>query len=1757
MRSFINRFDLVVLFLFFMGFGALSFGSESRLDPALGFVVSPVGKEVVSRSFVVLIDPGPSLVSASLQLEDESNTIVREFSLSAQTNFSAGVSLEGLENGSYSLIVSLCDGSHCEEVVRPLRVENPPLEADATPNEGILPLPINQEIEKETRAPLVEEKEEIPPQDETTPRIEKRPGKEEIIPIPLPQPAPITLFPSNIFGLTLLREPGGDTVARSSGDPIQILPGRYDADIAFSDFFISSIRWVNLQLVNDGQLVNVDLQTKVSPFSHRDVWFEPVSSLVVSYGFDFDSAELRLPTPKGERINLFFCSLFSFSDHSCEVQWLPVPREKDSFVWSMRSKGGIFSFVRRLKEPPIAPPKREIIFSNLKGEFYVVSLPDETDTEKKGPFENTPVSLAQGRYDVLFHFFESPFSFIRLRDANIDHSGTVLKLEGFPSALKDANEAEEWWVYSDYFFEDGSFRVSKRFDSVWQACLSLDEGSKSCRKWEWQKKSEIKPGWNAFLFYRKTPPDLNEVFSPFAEYDLNLVQAIQWLHRLHSNKRYFLGVDAQESYDALRTLFSEIQMNLECDPTSSPIVSRVDRVSDSEEISPEIGSWADSASDSLDEKSKKSDISPDSRVPGPPFGLPSDYFSPGNPLFFTNGWEELFPSSPEWRQRENNVSCDGVTLSNQFSFGGAPPDTEKEVFLGASRSRVKQRFVLSNDTNQIQTRVLSTRFVSPFSVVISDTNTFYPSSIYQLVPARKVTVTVFSSEDGTMVPLTYTYALDTTLRFAGDNLSSAGFYSMEDMLQSGFSPRTVVHRLRNQTIVETLLEITLLPSQSVLVDPVFDLGSSSNYSAAWNGGSASDFLGNINNSSAPNTRVAGTSVQLVNVDNNAYSNDLLIAAPYADVNSKTDAGAVYLIRDIDTKSGTLDLANTDNFAIRWNGASASDNLGYGNLQSAGVQLVNADNNLGSNDLLITASLADTTAASNAGSVYLIKDINTFVGVRDLINTPFFSVRWDGNSASDKLGSSNSDNVNFGGGGEGVQLVNVDGNAYSNDLLITASLADGVGRSNNGIVYLVRDIDKLSGVYLFNTTSNFSASWVGSRASDFLGATINSGLGVQFVNVDGNTHSNDLLITASGGDCGLTNNGCVYLFKDINTLFGEFDLNNSSNYAVRWAGARGADALGATIGTGGAVFSGGLGVQLVNTDGNVAVNDLLLCASLADSPITNAGSAYLIKDINVLSGNQDLNDSTKFNVRWSPYTNGDRLCHTNGGSRGMQLVNIDGNSSSNDLLLSSYVLDANSKADAGGVYLIKDINTLSGIFDLSQATSYNAFWSGSQAGDTLSSGVSTGASVQLVNVDNNAYANDLLLNAPLADTVAANTGAVYLIRDINLLSGTYDLNNADFFTVRWAPASANDNLTDNNMSGSSVQLVNVDNNAYSNDLLIAAPYADVNSKTDAGAVWLIRDIDKLSPGVKSLDNSANYAVLWNGSRASDFLGSAQSSGSSVQLINIDNNAYSNDLLITDINSDNPYTDAGSVYVIRAIDSYVGARDLNNADFFSIRYSGGSAGDQLGETLYSSSGAQLVNVDNNAYSNDLILTASLADINSKTNAGAVYLLRDAVTANASDYSFVLSLPTACTDGKGAIVNCVDPCTCIRGWIETTDVNGNADQNQVAPDGQTATVPFFVYDNQSTTSSDLNILLDLNASLPASLVLKASQSASGYQGQCSGNPNSGCIVVSTTATSVGKATYTAGAQDLNIWFWGDFISVSPGDTDRNVDSNSRSPY
>jgi len=195
-------------------------------------------------------------------------------------------------------------------------------------------------------------------------------------------------------------------------------------------------------------------------------------------------------------------------------------------------------------------------------------------------------------------------------------------------------------------------------------------------------------------------------------------------------------------------------------------------------------------------------------------------------------------------------------------------------------------------------------------------------------------------------------------------------------------------------------------------------------------------------------------------------------------------------------------------------------------------------------------------------------------------------------------------------------------------------------------------------------------------------------------------------------------------------------------------------------------------------------------------------------------------------------------------------------------------------------------------------------------------------------------------------------------------------------------------------------------------------------------------------------------------------------------------------------------------------------------------------------------------NTAGTYELRFSATGATADANTTSGTNRTMT--IQAPAADYTFALAYPSSgCTEGKGRFPGQGNG-SCQRGYFETTDLSGNADQNKVFPEGQQygadGNVYFFVYDNQSTANNDINFTLDLNAALPSTLALKVAKDVNGWSGSgsCSGI-DSNCVNVTTTSTNIGKAVFSTGQMDLNIWVFGDFIGAAVGNVDRNVTHTS----
>ncbi|MBS3061044.1 MAG: trypsin inhibitor-like cysteine-rich domain-containing protein [Candidatus Diapherotrites archaeon] len=687
------------------------------------------------------------------------------------------------------------------------------------------------------------------------------------------------------------------------------------------------------------------------------------------------------------------------------------------------------------------------------------------------------------------------------------------------------------------------------------------------------------------------------------------------------------------------------------------------------------------------------------------------------------------------------------------------------------------------------------------------------------------------------------------------------------------------------------------------------------------------------------------------------------------------------------QSASIDLNNATNFQTRWNGGAASDQTGYILYGESSIRIENIDGGAVSNDLLIDSPSADVNGKTNVGALYLIKNISSTSGVKDLSNLNNFDVRFNGHGTGDYLGSQENFGHNF-------ILTNIDGGAYSNDLLIPSQSADanmfGSTRVNAGVVYLVRNIDSLSGSFDFANPANYSAAWFGATATAQLGYTNNGGTGIIVANTDGGAYPNDLVLASPNADVnGITNAGAVYLILNVDAVTGANDLNNPSDYSVAWFGASTSDYFGSD--------NSGRSIQVASIDENGTANDLIITAFYADvNSKTNNGAVYLIKNAGSLSGTRGMGNLDNFDVRWSGAENS--ALFGGAGSKnmtGVEVVNVDNGSYANDLLVGSTNATVGAKSTRGTVHLLKNVDGLSGSKDLNSLDHFDVRWNGGTEYDNLGWTWASREGFRLVNVDEGAYANDLVISAQYASVSGRQwNGAFYLMKNIDALSGVKDLNYSINFDVRWEGGEPGDSVgrtgtSINGFYGPGFQLIDLDNTGFQDDLILSAMYGNVLGRTDAGVVYLIKNIGSLS-GAKDLNLSSGYSVRWIGASSNDYLGYAWN-GQLVQVLNADGGAYSNDLLLTVPYADvNNRSDAGIVYMLLGVDQLSGTVDMNLSENFSAAWYGSGASDLLGSNTVVS-GAQVVNLDNGSFANDVLITSTTADFNGGTTNGAVYAIQ----------------------------------------------------------------------------------------------------------------------------------------------------------------------
>lgn len=274
----------------------------------------------------------------------------------------------------------------------------------------------------------------------------------------------------------------------------------------------------------------------------------------------------------------------------------------------------------------------------------------------------------------------------------------------------------------------------------------------------------------------------------------------------------------------------------------------------------------------------------------------------------------------------------------------------------------------------------------------------------------------------------------------------------------------------------------------------------------------------------------------------------------------------------------------------------------------------------------------------------------------------------------------------------------------------------------------------------------------------------------------------------------------------------------------------------------------LGFHIITKDINDDfVDDLIFGAPYADGKSNdssyNCGEIYVIFGSSKLSGRIDLNDSEP-DITIIGKDKGDSL----GWQRTFDVGDIycDG---VKDLVIGVTEGDsrANTRINAGEVYIINNISSYNGIMDLNEINITTTVY-GAEAGDSLGK--------LTVSDFNNDEVDDVLMGAPWADGVdnsRKNSGEVYIIYGRHDLSSIKDLNLSDV-DVRIIGADSGDRLGDVLTSGNATAIVLGSDGGD-------GPY---NNKTGCGEANIIFN-NKNIPGLIDLRTYPSDIIVYGADR----------------------------------------------------------------------------------------------------------------------------------------------------------------------------------------------------------------------------------------------------------------------------------------------------
>jgi hypothetical protein len=320
------------------------------------------------------------------------------------------------------------------------------------------------------------------------------------------------------------------------------------------------------------------------------------------------------------------------------------------------------------------------------------------------------------------------------------------------------------------------------------------------------------------------------------------------------------------------------------------------------------------------------------------------------------------------------------------------------------------------------------------------------------------------------------------------------------------------------------------------------------------------------------------------VNNDGYA-DVIVGAPYADPNSRSSAGAAYVIFGKASGFNTIDLASFasgfSGFIIQ--GAKASDFAGS---SVSGAGDVNGDSY---DDIIVGSSWADPNGRSDAGTAHVIfgkaNGIDTTGGIATSVFRTIDLASFTSGSSGFIIQGAEADDLT----GDSVSKAgDVNGDSYD-DIIIGSRWANPKGRSDAGTAHVIfGKADDFRTIDLASFTSGSSGFIIqGAKASDLTGTSVNS---AGDINIDG---YDDIII-------GAVRAGTAHV------IFGKADDFRTIDLASFTSGSSGFIIKGAVAGdsTGASVSSAGD----INGDGY----DEIIIGSYSDPEgRSDAGAAYII------------------------------------------------------------------------------------------------------------------------------------------------------------------------------------------------------------------------------------------------------------------------------------------------------------------------------------------------------------------------------------------------------------------------------------------------------------------------------------------------------------------------------------------------------------------